>query len=554
MTDRSHAWLPRIFLAAVFVLSLALKLGVIHVGSPFVTIDDRSTFEGGFLVWFGNAPPQRMYLECWVSGLVSLVTYVLRVLTHAAPGPLGMNLVADAYRDFTLAPDPYAHAYRYLVLMMDMAAAALVYVLSRKALGRSWRGWAAALPAALFLLSYNTIWADLVARPDAQLPLFMMAGLLMYYRSDFGRHPGWLLGAGFVLGLGAGLKLHLAFGIAFLLADLMRVHGLRGGMRLGWGFMAMAVLAFCLSAGTPLFDPLKYVKLRLTNAKDDASPWLKWGHEFIAMLRGTGWIILPFTLGAVLQKGRNQFRRFNPVAASLTFQAIGWLLLFASIRQLRAYWMLPALPLFYVIAVGFLVSLGNWRPSLHKVGAGALVVALAIMSGQSSREMNRFRSFDYNGLRRWVTENVGPGEPFFVFGHEGLTLPRNTECLERIAAGLERGLGADRSAGQSFTERHLKNWEEETGLVLADLLNRSSRSGHEYYSYYSMPFDKYEGLIDMSHMRYVMVERGFVNPPDFPLETYLARDFEQVSEVGAAGGGGYGLTYRVFARKVHDVR
>jgi hypothetical protein len=129
------------------------------------------------------------------------------------------------------------------------------------------------------------------------LPLFMVAGLLMYYRSDFGRRQGWLLGAGFMLGLGAGLKLHLAFAVILLLGDLVRVHGLRTAVRLGWAFALLSLLAFAVSAGIPLFDPLKYVKLRVTNAKDDASPWIKWGEQFITMLRGGGWVALPLALG-----------------------------------------------------------------------------------------------------------------------------------------------------------------------------------------------------------------------------------------------------------------
>jgi len=551
MTERRLSW-PLIFLAAALALSLAFKLAVIGVGAPWVSIDDRSTFDGGFLVWFGNAPPQRMYLECWMAGALSIGTWVAKVLTDAAPGSLGLNIVADAYRDYYLAPDLYARVYRVFALLVDLAAAVLVWRLARRALGDLWRGWAAVLPPAMFLLTFNTIWADVVARPDGMLPFFMVAGLLMYYRSDFGRNQGWLLGSGVMLGAGAGLKLHMAFAVIFLLADLVRVHGLRAAVRVGWAFAALSLLAFLVSAGIPLFDPLKYVKLRVTNAKDDASPWIKWGEQFLAMLRGTGWLVLPLTIGAVFHRGPLSFRRANPVAASLVFQCIGWLALFASIRQLRAYWMLPALPLFYIAAVGFLVAWAGRRPSWLRMAAGFAALALIVLTTQSVMEVRRFTGVDQNGLRSWIRTNVEPDEPFFVFGYDGLVLPRNTACLATIATGIERGLAADRAARQPFTERHLKNWEEEIELARQDLLGRECAEGWEYYSYFTTPFEKFGDLIDMNAMRYIMVEERFENPVDFPLAAYLAESFDLATETMGAGGEGYGLRYRIYERRVGD--
>lgn len=547
MSDRRPSW-PLLALLAALLLSLLAKLAVLKVGAPFVSIDDRTTFEGGFLVWFGQAPPQRMYLECWLAGAVSLANYALRVLTHAAPGGLGLNLVADAYRDYYVAPDSYAHAYRLFAIAIDLLAGGLVWRLGRRALGDAWRGWAAVLPAIAFLLTYNTVWADIVARPDSLLPLFMVGGLLMYYRSDFGRHPGWLLGAGFTLGLGAGLKMHMVFAVAFLAGDLVRVLGWREALRRGWAFVALSVLAFLVSAGIPLFDPLKYVKLRVTNAKDDASPWIKWGEEFVVMLRGTGWLALPLVLGALLHRAPDAFRRRSPVAASLAFQAVRWLIVFAAIRQLRAYWMLPALPVFYVMAAGFLVSLAasaRWRRAAP-VLAVALVTVLAV---QTAREVGHLRASRQDGLRAWIRGHVQRDEPFYVFGYDGLVLPRSTHCLGVIAAGIERGLREDRAAGQPFTSRHLKNWEEENELKLQDLLGGTCAEGWEYYSFYSTPPDKYADLVDLGSMRYVMVEEKFDNPPGFPLPAFLADGYTQVAEATGAGGRGYGLKYRIYARR-----
>jgi len=553
MTDRRPSW-PTLALLLALVVSLAAKLAVLDVGAPFISIDDRTTFEGGFLVWFGHAPPQRMYLECWMAGALSVANYAFRVLTHATSGGLGLNIVADAYRDYYLAPDSYARVYRLFTIAVDLLAAGLAWRLARLALGTAWRGWAAVLPPAMFLLTYNTVWADIVARPDAMLPLFMVAGLLMYYRSDFGRRQGWLLGAGFMLGLGAGLKLHLAFAVILLLGDLVRVHGLRTAVRLGWAFALLSLLAFAVSAGIPLFDPLKYVKLRVTNAKDDASPWIKWGEQFITMLRGGGWVALPLALAAVLHRGGASFRRASPVAASLVFQAAGWLVLFGAIRQLRAYWMLPALPLFYIAAIGFLVAMAVRHPSWSRAAVATAAACVVILSVQSVREVNLLRGSAQNGLRAWITANVGHDEPFFVFGYDGLVMPRGTHCLATIAAGIERGLVQDRAEGQSFTSRHLKNWEEQNELRLQDLLGGRCDAGWEYYSYYSTPLERYADLVDMSTMRYIMVEERFDNPPDFPLAQYLAADFTQVAETVGAGGRGYGLKYRIFERRDGDGR
>lgn len=551
MADRRPS-APITFLLLAAAFSLVAKLMVLKVGGPFVSIDDRTTFEGGFLVWFGHAQPQRMYLESWITGVLCLANYCYRVVTDAAPGGLGLNLVADAYRDYYLRPDSYAHVYRAFVILVDLVAAFLTWRLARRFLGAAWRGWAAVLPPAMFLLTYNTIWADVVARPDAMLPLFMTAGLLMYYRSEFGRHQGWLLGSGFVLGLGAGLKLHLAFAVIFLLADLVRVHGWRGALRTGWAFAALALLAFLVSAGIPLFDPLKYVKLRLTNAKDDASPWIRWGEQFLAMLRGSGWIVLPLSAAAVFHRGATSFRRTHPLGASLLLQVAAWLVLFGLIRQLRAYWMLPALPLFYVAAVAFAVGIARSRPTIARPAAVWAVVALAVLGAQSGREVARFRGVDQDGLRSWIMAHVGRDEPFFVFGYDGLVLPRNTACLAVMAEGIERGRVADRTAGLTFTERHLKNWEEMTELARQDLLDGRCEGGWEFYSYFSTPSEKYEGLVDMNRMRYIMVEEKFENPPDFPLAAYLAEGFDLAAETTGAGGEGYGLKYRIYRRRGAD--
>ena len=44
-SGRLAAWC----LLAVFVISTAIRIATLGVGSPFITIDDKTAFEGGFL-------------------------------------------------------------------------------------------------------------------------------------------------------------------------------------------------------------------------------------------------------------------------------------------------------------------------------------------------------------------------------------------------------------------------------------------------------------------------------------------------------------------------
>src|SRR5512145_759993 len=97
----------RIFitLTIAFFISAFFKLLNINTGSPFVTIDDITTFNGGFLVWFGEAPSQRMYIESWICGVSSLITFIIKMIVKGNIGNININIVANAYRDFYGYPD-----------------------------------------------------------------------------------------------------------------------------------------------------------------------------------------------------------------------------------------------------------------------------------------------------------------------------------------------------------------------------------------------------------------------------------------------------------------
>lgn len=533
-----------LFLGLAFLASFLVKLVNIKVGAPFVTIDDDTTFQGGFLVWFGNAPPQRMYLESWLCGLTSLATYVVKSLLGQTSAGLGSNLVADAYQDYYRAPDTYVHVYRMFVLGLDMITAWMVYRLGTLTLGRLWGGWAAALAAGMYLFTFNTVWCDVVARPDALVAVFSTAGLFFYYRSEFGdrRDSFWL--AAVLLGTAAGLKLHACLFVVFIVLDLWRVWGWRRALSLAVPLTLIAVTCFALASGMTLFDPLRYVKLRLLNVKDDESPWIQWGEQFYAMVRGSGWLVVPvLLLGAWRELGPGRWRRRDSMA-SVFFLAVCWLLLFASIRQLRAYWMLPALPLFYIAFLAAVGRLRNLRLRWVLVG-----LVGAVMVGQTTWEAYRFQAFDYNSLRTWIARNIDPQEPFFIYGYEAVELPKNNACLERKRVGILRGLEQDRLSGDSHVLRHLKNWEEESTLALFDLLQGRQDEGFTYYSVFGTPLDKFAGIIGLDEMGHIFVQRGF-DPVAHGLPVgYLEENFEKVAELTGPGGGGSGLGYQVYRRR-----
>jgi len=544
---RIVAWTSLIVGAAA---ALLLKLPHLGLGSPHVTIDDITAYKGGFLVWFGNAPPQRMYLESWVIGATSILAFVGKMIAAGQTGALGPNLVAEAYRDFHGHPELYVKIYRALMLLVDLATAGLVFLLGRiVTAGRDLR-WLPPLAAALFLLSYNTIWCGVVARPDTLTTFFGVLGLVWYYRSDFGRNRSSFLLAAVAFGLCTGMKLHGAFFVVFILIDMIREHGWRRGFVSSLPLLVISVAVFAVAAGSPLFDPLKYVKLRMLNAVDDESPWIRWGEQFIAAARGMGWLPLPLVLWSAVQTWRTRRDPDRRIERSLVLLACGWLLLFCSIRQLRPYWMLPALPLFYLVALQALAQLRS--RSLAAAAAGVLVVIFSVQSIGQAREL---RAVDYTGLRDWVEQNIQPDEPFFLFGYGALDVPRNTRCMANIRQGLEAGLEADLEAGIPHVERHLKNWEEQSALALMDMLGYRYDEGYEFYTYYGTPLDRFGGIIDIHDMRYVLVQEGFENPEDFALPEFLAAGYDLVAvDVTGNGGGGTGVGYRIYERRTRDER
>jgi len=532
-----------LFLGITFVLSFILKLSIMKAGSPFITIDDNTAFQGGFMVWFGQAPPQRMYLESWITGLSCLVTYLIKLIHSGQASSLGINFIADAFRDYYGNPDLYVHIYRSFIIIVDMVTAWLIYLISSRVLGRLWRGWAAVLATVFYLFAYNTYWCDIVARPDTITAFFAVLGLYFYYNSDLGRKTNWFLLASIFFGLAAGMKLHAALFPIFIAIDLIRVHGMRRGFEKALMLGMISFFFFCFSAGSIFFDPLTYIKLRRANAIDDASPWISWGEQLIPLFRGTGFLIIPGIIAACWAVFKD--RKVDDSIKSVVMLSILWLVLLSSIRQLRAYWMLPALPIFFISAVyGF--SCIKWT----KLQVTIVIATLLIMVGQSIVQVRHIQSVEFNQLRSWLKDNA-TDKPFYILGYEAVMLPKNTACIEKRATGLRRILDDSIRQDLPFTTRHLKNWEERSSLLLYDMLDYKYDPGFEYYGFYSTPPDKYKGIIDIKDMEYLLLQEHFPLSSNSEIKRLLEDQYKLVATKIGAGKGGQGLRYKIF-KKINE--
>lgn len=539
--------IPYVYLALAAILALTLKLSVFSVGAPYVTIDDYTLFNAGFLVWFGEAPPQRMYFESWIVGLTSIATYIYHLITSSQIDKLGINLIADAYRSFHENPDNFVLTYRGLMLSIDMATGWLVFLLGKNIFANHGKAsWLAAFAASLYLLSYNTIWCNIVARPDTCTAFFACLGMLYYYKSNFGEHKGYFYIAAIALGTATGFKLHGAVFVIFILVDLIRQHGLRIAINIGCGFSIVAFVVFTAVAGSPLFDPLLYVKLRALNAMDDASPWIKWGDQFMVLIRGTGWVIIPAAISMAALIQLKKIKTANSKLVSLALISILFVVFFASIRQLRAYWMLPTLPLLYILASYLLLQIKN-----KFLLAACVVVSLAGFIGQCIKQIHEFDNAEYHQLKTWVKNNIAPQDPIYIIGYDTLFLPQNTNCLKNQKQVILHQLEKAINNHESFTLRHIRLWEERSQLLLIDMLNETSNSGFNYYSLNIAPLEDLEPVIGAEQFKYLIVLDGYNTPEAQAALAHLGNDFSFVTRLNAPGGKGGtgGLVYNIYARK-----
>jgi hypothetical protein len=527
-------------LAIAAVVSLALKAVNVSVGAPQYMIDDFTLYEGGFLVWFGQAPPQHAFLEAWLCGLCSLLWFAVKTVLagQSITGTEGY-FVAGALRDFYNAPDSYYVVYRSFLIGVDFVTALFVWKLARRVLDDV---WGAAWVTALFLFSYNTLWSALVGRPDTLMTCAATIGLYLYLKSgsDDSRPAFWW--SAICAGLAAGLKMHGAFVAIFVSADLLRSRGLRAGWRPAIAFAATSFVVFLVADGSLLFDPLVYVKARMATYHDDYSPYIQWGDQFRVILRATGWLIVPLALAGVLTVFRDRAPRLAPLR-SVAFVALGWLAIFCITRQLRGYWMLAAAPLFYILA-----AQGLERIRQPRLRAAVMTGVLVVMVAQTAALSWRTYRTPLDGLREWVIANVGPGERFYIFGDSILRLPKDTATMQLYRTAYERQMAADLAAGMPFVERHLKNWEETAQLRLFDMLGYRNDGGRTFYHYRDLPPERFGDLAPVSGMDYLIVQEKFPVHEVPGLERLLATEFRLVAERRSEGGDGRGLMHRIYTR------
>ena len=533
-----------VLLASAFLLSAIFQSINVRAGGPQMMIDDFSLMDGGFLVWFGNAPPQHCYLETWVCGITSIGVYVMKYLfSHGFHSVIRLdflvNLIPHAYRDYYLSPDLYYTAYRVVLIVVNMVTAYFLYRVARLFFEEEGKRFAAILPSVLYLFSYNTYWCVLVGRPDTLVSFVAVTGLYCYLKSIYKVESPYFWGAAALFGAAAGLKLHGAFFAVFICIDLFRTTGWKEGWKRIAIFVPIAVFLFLVADGALLFDPVKYIKARWLTYTDDLSPWIHWGDQFLKMLRGSGWVTIPIILLSpfIIAKGP---RKSDQRTRSVILISILWIILFSSIRQLRPYWMLPALPFFYLT---FSLVIMQIKQDIFRKIAILGVVALFIL--QSVILVNDVRSSNMDQLRKWVLANISAEEPFYLFGYEILQLPRNTKCMNDIRTVVENKIRADSAAGLPFTYRHAKNWEEESALKLMDMLNYRSDVGYTYYSSIRYPF---EGNIRLEDMKYIIVQQDLLKTIDNTVTNTMRLRFTRIAQATGPGGDGTGLSYLIYKR------
>jgi hypothetical protein len=249
---------------------------------------------------------------------------------------------------------------------------------------------------------------------------------------------------------------------------------------------------------------------------------------------------LPLALaGAVIALRRPA----SGASKSVALLALGWLVVFATTRQLRGYWMLPATPLFYVLAAIVLQHIPRLRVRL------AIAAAIcAVLMSQTAALAWQTRQTDLNELRAWVTANIRPGERFYMLGDPVLRLPKDSATMRVYKVAYEREFASDLGKDMPFVERHLKNWEERAALRLFDMMGYRSESGYAFFNYRDFPPEKFSDLVDPGDMDYLIVQQQFSVDDVAGLRNLLATRFELAVERRSEGGDGSGLMHRVYRR------
>lgn len=535
----------RALLFSVLLLAVG-KLTVVSVGGPFTTVDDLTAFDAGFLVWFGFPPPQRMYLESWLIGLSSIVVYSAKSIAIDGFQSLSLDIVANAYADFYNKPEPYVAVYRSFIILVDASTAFFVYRISERILSGVSEKWIIAIPALVYALTYNTLWSAIVIRPDSLTTFFATVSFYFYLQSDYGRKSDLLYLSAIFAGAAAGMKLHGALFAIVLAADLLRARGVKQGFKPSFLLAIISLITFLVLSGVPIFDPALYVKIRALNYDHDISPWITRSDQLMSILRGSNWISIPLAaIGSYFWfAGRTGILQEDRVK-SVLFLSLVWLLVFLSIRQLRAYWMLPALPGFYVLAA---IALASLKQKRLKLLVSILLVVISALG--YLQQLSSFRTTPYDQMSVWLSEH-GRQKTILMLGYDSLPLMRSESSVANTIGMLEARVTEIVAEERSFLRSHVRSWEERATIRKLQMLGGDSR-GFDYYAYHTVPMSTLFRYVPPVDVDIVIVQAHFSEETLASVFESLGQPFSFLATFVGPGGGGGGLDYYVYTRRIED--
>jgi hypothetical protein len=192
---------------------------------------------------------------------------------------------------------------------------------------------------------------------------------------------------------------------------------------------------------------------------------------------------------------------------------------FVIVYAARAYWRLPVLALLF-----------------------------GVFGTQLWVEGKAFRDVPFNELRSWVIKNVKADDTVYIFGYTALNLPFNTSAIQQHKQVLEAGFADSVAGEESFTNRHIRLWEERARYRLFDMLNFRSEVGYRYFGYNSFLPEVMEEFVSFDSVDFILLQKHFDLSDEDELAGLLQAEFEPSTSLTAPGGGGYGLSYDVYKR------
>jgi hypothetical protein len=169
------------------------------------------------------------------------------------------------------------------------------------------------------------------------------------------------------------------------------------------------------------------------------------------------------------------------------------------------------------------------------------------MSFQSYIQSSAFKNVPFNEFQTWVKSTVKKDEKLFIFGYDALFLPLSPQAVTNVSNGYHLIMDKAKLSGESFTERHVRFWEERSKIKLFDMYKPNGNT-YTYYSYYKTPLSEFSELIKFNEMDYLAVLDGF-SAEDIDLNFLIKSQYIFLKSVVGPGGGGSGLTYSIYKKR-----